>query len=575
MDLDDPDTDDTSFDDTSAPVDQMIKAPFNSLAGCKRSIADDIELSSRALADPSLHVVPGQVVGVGMTIQSALLRMSSTNSTRSGGGVIVHASWADAVMGIFIGDDFDKAEFARGVLHDFMRGIGENGIGQTLQAQHCGANRNASSVFGIIADTSGSQAFPIIRKVVKAWSEGACAANFDRQPLEPFIPANNETTWHHGNTKTNRTIHKARAVDSSQLSISGECRDQHVASGDGCWSLAKSCGISQSDLSKYNPKPNFCTGLMPDDYVCCSPGSLPFHEPPFPKPVPDAVCGEYQFWSHLHHSCSTTVTNRNCNLGPTKPGTIQPPGSKSAEWNKLNECPLHACCNKWGNCGYGEDFCTAERPGGPKLQNACVNNCGMSIKSGGAPKEFLNIGYFEAWNMKGRKCLNMDVNDIPNGKYSHIHFAFADISADYRPNVDQFKDSFDKFRKAKGFKRILSFGGWAFSTELATYKVFREGTKPANRERLATNLANFITQNDLDGIDFDWEYPGVPDMNWLPHSSPDEGINYAQFLILMRSKLPNKSISFAAPASFWYMKAFDIELMAKIADYIIYMTYDL
>jgi chitinase len=64
-------------------------------------------------------------------------------------------------------------------------------------------------------------------------------------------------------------------------------------------------------------------------------------------------------------------------------------------------------------------------------------------------------------------------------------------------------------------------------------------------------------------------------MNWLPKSSYDEGPNYLAFLQLMRSKLPQKSISFAAPASYWYLKAFPIDKMAKVVDYIVYMTYDL
>jgi GH18 family chitinase len=62
--------------------------------------------------------------------------------------------------------------------------------------------------------------------------------------------------------------------------------------------------------------------------------------------------------------------------------------------------------------------------------------------------------------------------------------------------------------------------------------------RPGNRDRLATNLVNFILQNDLDGIDFDWEHPNFPDMDWLPRLSPDEGGNYAEFLRLIRSKLP-------------------------------------
>ena len=44
----------------------------------------------------------------------------------------------------------------------------------------------------------------------------------------------------------------------------------------------------------------------------------------------------------------------------------------------------------------------------------------------------------------------------------------------------------------------------------------------------------------------------------------------------MRAELPkDKSISIAAPASYWYLRNFPIKQMAKTIDYIVYMTYDL
>ena len=36
-----------------------------------------------------------------------------------------------------------------------------------------------------------------------------------------------------------------------------------------------------------------------------------------------------------------------------------------------------------------------------------------------------------------------------------------------------------------------------------------------------------------------------------------------------------KSISIAAPSSYWYLKGFPIAEMSLIVDYIVYMTYDL
>jgi GH18 family chitinase len=43
----------------------------------------------------------------------------------------------------------------------------------------------------------------------------------------------------------------------------------------------------------------------------------------------------------------------------------------------------------------------------------------------------------------------------------------------------------------------------------------------------------------------------------------------------LKSGLPShKTVSFAAPASYWYLRAFPIELIAQNVDYVVYMTYD-
>ncbi|KAJ1720906.1 hypothetical protein LPJ53_004515, partial [Coemansia erecta] len=59
-------------------------------------------------------------------------------------------------------------------------------------------------------------------------------------------------------------------------------------------------------------------------------------------------------------------------------------------------------------------------------------------------------------------------------------------------------------------------------------------------------------------------------------SQASDAPNYLEFLKKLRAKLPSdKSLSIAAPASYWYLKAFDIAEMSKCLDYIVYMTYDL
>lgn len=55
----------------------------------------------------------------------------------------------------------------------------------------------------------------------------------------------------------------------------------------------------------------------------------------------------------------------------------------------------------------------------------------------------------------------------------------------------------------------------------------------------------------------------------------DDGVHYLEFLTMLKDKLGEKSVSIAAPASYWYLKAFPIEKISKVIDYIVYMTYDL
>lgn len=110
-----------------------------------------------------------------------------------------------------------------------------------------------------------------------------------------------------------------------------------------------------------------------------------------------------------------------------------------------------------------------------------------------------------------RSCLFQDVSQINVDAYTHIYFAFGVLTPSYVVQIpnDTTLYEFNEFRRIVGAKRILSIGGWDFSTNPSTYNIFREGVTAANRLTMATNIANFINDNDLDGVNIDWEYPGV------------------------------------------------------------------
>ncbi|KAG4441995.1 hypothetical protein IFR05_002521 [Cadophora sp. M221] len=88
-------------------------------------------------------------------------------------------------------------------------------------------------------------------------------------------------------------------------------------------------------------------------------------------------------------------------------------------------------------------------------------------------------------------------------------------------------------------------------------------------------LMQFLSYSQDSEVDLDWEYPGAPDIPGIPAADPVDWAGYLELLKLLLAKLPDKSLSIPAPGSFWYLTAFPIAEIAKVVDYIIYMTYDL
>lgn len=274
------------------------------------------------------------------------------------------------------------------------------------------------------------------------------------------------------------------------------------------------------------------------------------------------------------------IANAVC--GPQVNGTVAKP---AANMTLLNTCPLNACCDIWGQRGTTAEFCTESKsstgaPGtaAPK-QNGCISNCGTEIISYSAPpEEFRRVGYFEAYDWQ-RPCLQMDVLNVNTSSYTHLHLAFATLNPDFSMNVTQIQDQFDAFVSMTGVKRVISFGGWEFSTSAATYELFREAVRPANRATFTNNVISFLNDHNLDGLYFDWEYPGEPGIPGIPASSKEDVQNLADFMTALRKNMTThafgKTLAVTAPASWWYLKNIPIDVLAQASDYVVYMTYDL
>jgi hypothetical protein len=420
---------------------------------------------------------------------------------------------------------------------------------ESITAQLCNPSRPDHNL-GISIRTTRNLA--AIQQAVLGWNLGVCVR-------DESTPSVNRTLKIQVAEVTPRRTNDAvvsRFGMTHLLDKRAVCSYIQVQSGDSCASLAQRCGISANDFTKYNPDEDLCSTLMPDDYVCCSTGD-PFVEPKpqAPEVNSNGTCATYfikngdtcdaiakengvtiediEGWNKgktwAWTECKAILVGYNMCLsegdaplpppqtgtecGPLVPGTTAVAGVSMAD---LNPCPLKACCSNWGFCGVFPDHCDVHAPEGggpgsklPGYANTCVSNCGVDIKTNSdAPAEFQRIGYYEAFGMD-RECLRLQArNANTDGSYTHVHWAFATISPDWRPVINDTANQWSDFKDLTDMKRVISFGGWAYSTEAATYGIIRSAIID-NAESFASNIAQFVNDEGIDGVDIDWEYPGV------------------------------------------------------------------
>ncbi|KAM0322465.1 hypothetical protein ACHAQA_009534 [Verticillium albo-atrum] len=190
--------------------------------------------------------------------------------------------------------------------------------------------------------------------------------------------------------------------------------------------------------------------------------------------------------------------------------------------------------------------------------------------------------YYEGWNLQ-RPCGTMAPKDIPLGYYTHINFAFALIhpttfhiapmdsqtASQYRA-VTSLKD------RQEGLQVWIAIGGWAMNDPGPYRTAFSDMAKSEkNQDAFFESLISFLFMYDFDGVDFDWEYPVADDRGGIP----DDFDNYAVMLRRLRARLDRTGrqfgISMAIPASYWYLRGFNLKELEPAVDYFNIMTYDI
>ncbi|KAJ7638963.1 glycoside hydrolase [Roridomyces roridus] len=169
--------------------------------------------------------------------------------------------------------------------------------------------------------------------------------------------------------------------------------------------------------------------------------------------------------------------------------------------------------------------------------------------------------------------------DVDCSRFDWIDFAFAlptkafDLTWD-DPNVAPgLLTRLVEVAHSCNKKVKLSIGGWTgsqhFSTAVAT---------PSSRKTFVANILKVYHFFEVDGIDIDWEYPGVQGVGDNDVNENDAA-NFLSFLQLLRSQLPPLAVITAATTTTPFagedgQPLKDVTPFAKVLDWITLMNYD-
>jgi len=199
------------------------------------------------------------------------------------------------------------------------------------------------------------------------------------------------------------------------------------------------------------------------------------------------------------------------------------------------------------------------------------NNC----FAGDKPKQVI-IGYVGGY--RGR-LINTDA--IPVYKFTHINYAFVNVknnravlSRERTDTVNLRNLSLLK-KKNPALKILISIGGWSWSGNF-TDAVLTDTA----RQAFAESAVALLTRFDLDGIDIDWEYPGMSGDNHKYRK--EDKHNYTLMFIELRKQLDvvankagKKLLLTTATGGFKsFLNHTEMDLAHPYLDYINLMTYD-
>lgn len=171
-------------------------------------------------------------------------------------------------------------------------------------------------------------------------------------------------------------------------------------------------------------------------------------------------------------------------------------------------------------------------------------------------------------------------SEIAADKLTHINYAFADVKdgrivEGFTRDAENFKLLAELRRQHPHLRLLISVGGWTWSNNFSDAALTTE-----SRRRFTESAIAFVRRHDIDGVDIDWEYPGLRGNNNVHR--PEDRENFTALMTELRQVLDVEGrsrsrqylLTFAAGAFPDFIAQTEMEKVQAVVDYVNLMTYD-
>ncbi|TBU57448.1 glycoside hydrolase [Dichomitus squalens] len=214
---------------------------------------------------------------------------------------------------------------------------------------------------------------------------------------------------------------------------------------------------------------------------------------------------------------------------------------------------------------------SASAPSGTPV--GATGTSGSSGNSSSLGDEVVATTWYAGWH-----GTDFPPENISWSKYSAATYAFAVTTPDVNSvsladSDEELLPRFVDLAHQNGVKAMLTIGGWTGSTYFSS-AVATE----ANRTAFVKTMTGLISKYDLDGLDFDWEYPNKQGAG-CNIISQDDSQNFLSFLQALRSQVGD-NITLTAAAGITPFAGpdgtpmSDVSGFADVLDWVAIMNYD-